>query len=152
MKTLFFASMMLCLWLMAPLAFAQKKADDIIGVWKTGEGNAMVEIKKAQNGKYFGRVVWLKEPNDESGKPKVDKNNPDETKRSRPVLGLANLVNFDFVENGKYENGTIYDPKNGETYNCVMELVNANSLEVRGFIGVSLFGRTDTWIRQQKKN
>lgn len=125
--------------------------DAIVGVWKTGEGNAMVRIYK--NGdKYQGKVVWLKEPIDpETGKPKVDKNHPDEAVRSRAVLGLINVWGFVFKGNNVWDEGNIYDPKNGNTYSCTMKMNNANTLEVRGFIGVSLIGRTDTWTRQVSK-
>ena len=72
--------------------------DAIVGVWKTGEGNAMVRIYK--NGdKYQGKVVWLKEPIDpETGKPKVDKFHPEEASRTRPVLGLINVWGFVYKE------------------------------------------------------
>jgi len=123
----------------------------IVGVWKTGEGNAMVRIYK--NGdKYQGKVVWLKEPIDpETGKPKVDKNHPDEAVRSRAILGLINVWGFVFKGNNVWDEGNIYDPKNGNTYSCTIKMNNANTLEVRGFIGVSLIGRTDTWTRQVSK-
>ena len=122
--------------------------DAIVGVWKTGEGNAMVRIYK--NGeKYQGKVVWLKEPNDpETGKPKQDKNHPDEANRTRPVLGMINIWGFSYKDKNLWDDGNIYDPKNGNTYSCTMKLQNANSLEVRGYIGVSIIGRTDTWTRQ----
>jgi uncharacterized protein (DUF2147 family) len=125
-------------------------ADAIVGVWKTGEGNAMVRIYK--NGeKYQGKVVWLKEPIDpETGKPKLDKNQSDETAKKRPVLGLINIWGFLPKENNVWDEGNIYDPKNGNTYSSTMKLINTNTLEVRGYIGVSLIGRTDTWTRQVK--
>ncbi len=124
--------------------------DAIVGVWKTGEGNAMVRIYK--NGeKYQGKVVWLKEPIDpETGKPKLDKNQTDEAAKKRPVLGLINIWGFVPKENNVWDEGNIYDPKNGNTYSSTMKLINANTLEVRGYIGVSLIGRTDTWTRQVK--
>jgi uncharacterized protein (DUF2147 family) len=124
--------------------------DAIVGVWKTGEGTAMVRIYK--NGdKYQGKVVWLKEPIDpETGKPKLDKNQTDEAAKKRPVLGLINIWGFVPKENNLWEDGNIYDPKNGNTYSSTMKLINANTLEVRGYIGVSLIGRTDTWTRQVK--
>lgn len=124
--------------------------DAIVGVWKTGEGNAMVRIYK--NGeKYQGKVVWLKEPTDpETGKPKLDKNQSDETAKKRPVLGLINIWGFLPKENNVWDEGNIYDPKNGNTYSSTIKLINANTLEVRGYIGVSLIGRTDTWTRQVK--
>jgi uncharacterized protein (DUF2147 family) len=125
--------------------------DAIVGVWKTGEGTAMVRIYK--NGdKYQGKVVWLKEPIDpETGKPKLDKNQTDEAAKKRPVLGLINIWGFVPKENKVWDEGNIYDPKNGNTYSCTIKLINPNSLEVRGYIGVSLIGRTDTWTRQVAK-
>ncbi len=125
--------------------------DAIVGVWKTGEGNAMVRIYK--NGeKYQGKIVWLKEPNDpETGKPKQDKNHPDEVNRTRPVLGMVNIWGFSFKENNLWDDGNIYDPKNGSTYSCTIKMINPNTLEVRGYIGVSIIGRTDNWTRQQAK-
>mgnify|MGYP000290580498 CR=1 FL=1 len=134
--------------------FFSSKADNpdaLIGVWKTGEGNAMVRIYK--NGdKYQGKVVWLKEPVDpETGKPKQDKNHPDEANRTRPVLGLVNIWGFSFKENNLWDDGNIYDPKNGSTYSCTIKMINPNTLEVRGYIGVSIIGRTDIWTRQQAK-
>jgi len=133
------------------LASTSNSPDDIVGVWKTGEGTAMVRIYK--NGdKYQGKVVWLKEPIDpETGKPKVDKNHPDETSRKRAVLGLINIWGFLYKDNNTWDDGNIYDPKNGNTYSCTIKLTSPNSLEVRGYIGVSLIGRTDNWTRQQAK-
>jgi len=126
-------------------------ADAIVGVWKTGEGTAMVRIYKNAD-KYQGKIVWLKEPNDpETGKPKVDKNHPDESVRSRPILGLINVWGFVNKEENVWEEGNIYDPKNGNTYSCTIKMTNANTLEVRGYIGVSLIGRTDVWTRQVAK-
>lgn len=129
----------------------QDDSSVIIGVWKTGDGNAMVRIYK--NGEKFqGKIVWLKEPNDpETGKPKLDKNHSEEANRTRPILGLVNIWGFTFKEKNIWDEGNIYDPKNGNTYSCTMKLINANTLEVRGFIGVSLIGRTDTWTRQVAK-
>lgn len=129
----------------------QENPDAIVGVWKTGEGNAMVRIYK--NGeKYQGKIVWLKEPNDpETGKPKIDKNHPEENSRMRPILGLVNVWGFRYAEKNNWEEGSIYDPKNGNTYSCTIKMTSQNTIEVRGFIGVSLIGRTDTWTRQVAK-
>ena len=84
--------------------------DAIVGVWKTGEGNAMVRIYK--NGdKYQGKIVWLKEPNDpETGKPKQDKNHPDEANKTRALLGMINIWGFTYKENNLWDDGNIYDP------------------------------------------
>jgi uncharacterized protein (DUF2147 family) len=133
------------------VTFAQD-ADALIGLWAPSSGKARVQIFK-QDGKYLGRIVWLREPVDPAtGKPKVDKNNEDEAKRSKPLLGYMLLDNFVFKSEDKlWEDGTIYDPENGSTYKCKITMPDNNTLDVRGFIGVSLFGRTDTWKRLQIK-
>lgn len=122
------------------------EADRIVGVWEVGSGKARVKITKYGE-KYGGKIVWLKEPNYPDGTKKVDKNNPDDTKKTTPLLGMNNLLGFTYKGNAEYENGTIYDPENGSNYNCVITLEDDNTLKVRGFIGVQVFGRTDTWKR-----
>ena len=129
--------------------FAQSavaEADKILGVWLTGEGKARIQITKYGD-KYGGKIIWLRDPNAEDGKPKVDKRNPDEKKRTNPTLGLNNLLGFTYEGKGEYEGGTIYDPANGKTYKCVIELADDNTLKVRGYVGITMLGRTDNWSR-----
>jgi uncharacterized protein (DUF2147 family) len=137
-------------YLTSSVLFAQN-ADAVLGVWKNGEGTGMVQIyKKAE--KYYGKIVWLKVPNDTDGKPRTDVNNPEPKLQSRTIKGLENLRDFVYKGDNKWEDGRVYDPKNGNDYSCEMKLIDDNTLEVRGFIGVSLFGRTDVWKRQVKKS
>ena len=126
-----------------------RNPDAIIGTWLTGEGNGMVEIYR--NGEKFqGKIIWLKEPlDDKTGKPKTDINHPDKSVQNRPILGLINLWGFTFNGRDKWENGRVYDPKNGKEYKCVISQKDPNTLEVRGYIGISLIGRTDVWKRQK---
>jgi uncharacterized protein (DUF2147 family) len=125
-------------------AKAQKNADDIVGVWLTGSGKAHVKIDKVGN-YYFGRIVWLKDPLNDLGKPKLDKNNEDVSKRSKSVLGMQLVGGFEWKNDNLWDNGNIYDPENGKTYKCKLDLENLSTMNVRGFIGISLFGRTDIW-------
>ncbi len=126
------------------------EGDKILGLWKNGEGTGIVQIYK-KGDKYFGKIVWLKVPNNPDGTPRTDVNNPNESDRKKLIRGLENLRDFDYVSKNTWENGRIYDPKTGNDYACEMKLVNDNTLEVRGYIGVSLFGRTDVWKRQVTK-
>lgn len=126
---------------------AQTKPDDITGVWLTaGNEPAKIQIYK-QGETYFGKIMWLKNPV-ENGKPRVDENNPDKNKRSQPVMGLVILKNFKFDED-EWEGGKIYDPESGKTYSCTITLQNKNTLKVRGYIGISLIGRTEYWKRAE---
>lgn len=126
---------------------AKAQTDKIEGLWYNDVKTAKIQITKESNGKFYGKVVWLKEPL-KDGKPKVDEMNSDEKLRSRPRLGLPVLA--DFVKDGdnKYSGGTIYDPNNGKTYSCKMTY-KGKTLDIRGYIGISLFGRTTTWSRAE---
>jgi len=125
--------------------------DAILGFWKTGEGSAVVQIYK-QDDQYFGKIVWLKDPNDpKTNKPKVDFKNEDPKLKGRPVMGMINLREFKFVKENHWEDGKIYDPKSGEDYSCKITSKDVNTIEVRGYVGIAMFGRTDTWKRQNVK-
>ena len=130
------------------LSASAQNADAILGKWinPTGEGQITI-YKKAD--KFFGKLSWIKEPNDANGKPKTDLKNPEPTLRTRPELGMELLKNFTHDGENTYENGTIYDPKSGKIYSCKMTL-NDKKLKIRGYIGVSLFGRTETWTRVEE--
>lgn len=126
-------------------AFAQNK-DAVVGKWLSESGEGQIQIyKKADH--YFGKLVWLKFPDGDDGKPKVDARNPDLTKQKRTINGLELLQNFVFSGENVWEDGTIYDPKTGKTYSCKLTLVDNNKLNIRGFIGISLLGRTEKWTR-----
>ncbi|MEO6522862.1 MAG: DUF2147 domain-containing protein [Mucilaginibacter sp.] len=117
--------------------------DAIIGKWANASGEDHIYIYK-KGDKYFGKLGWIKFP-DKNGKPKVDENNPDPAQKTRPVLNLELLKNFTF-DGDKYTDGTIYDPKSGKTYSCKMT-IGGNTLKIRGYIGISLFGRTEVWTK-----
>lgn len=121
--------------------FAQ--TDAIVGVWMPSEGTAYVKIfKEKGKEKYHGKIVWLKEPNGEDGQPKTDP-------EGKPILNMLNLRDFVF-EDDEWVDGTIYDPKSGNTYYSTIEMINENKLEVRGSVDpFGLVGRTDTWVRMK---
>ncbi|WP_113653673.1 DUF2147 domain-containing protein [Pedobacter namyangjuensis] len=125
-------------------AVAQKK-DDILGKWVNSSGEGQIEIyKKGEN--FFGKLAWIKEPNDNNGKPKTDAKNPEASLRNKPLLGLEILKNFEY-DSLKWIDGTIYDPKTGKTYSCNLTLKDNNTLNVRGYIGISIIGRSETFKR-----
>ncbi len=123
------------------------KGDDIIGTWLNQEATGKITLYK-ENGKYFGKLVWLREPNDKiTGLPRTDKENPDEKLKAKPLIGMVNMKNFTFDGQDEWSGGTIYDPKNGKTYKCYIEFESPTKLKVRGYIGVSLLGRNTYWTK-----
>lgn len=136
------------------------EADAILGLWQTDPkaegGPAHVEITR-DGDTYSGRIVWLSEPEypeeegpEWAGKPKVDRENPDQALKTRPILGLEMVGGFHYEGKQKWSGGTIYDPNNGKTYRCWMKL-KGDRLKVRGYIGFSLLGRTTVWTRVEEK-
>lgn len=122
-------------------AFAQ----DVIGKWKLEDGTAIVEVYKSGD-VYNGKIVWLQNPTEADGSPAVDSNNPDKALRSRKLIGL-NMLSDLKKDGAEYNNGKIYDPGNGKTYNCSMK-VEGDVLHVRGSLDKKgLLGRTMDWFR-----
>jgi len=149
MKSILYTTIFAIFLAFSPKVNAQS-ADDILGNWYNQEGTAKIHVFKAANGKfkgkYFGKIIWLKEPT-KNGKPKVDENNPDASKKNAELNGLILLNNFVFDADDKvWEDGTIYDPKNGKTYSCNITLVG-DKLNVRGYVGISMIGRTAIWTK-----
>jgi uncharacterized protein (DUF2147 family) len=121
-------------------SFAQ---NTVIGKWLSESKKGITEIYEV-NGKFYGKLVWLKEPNDATGKLKLDKENKNESLRTSPILGLVILKDF-VIRDGEWKDGTIYDPENGKTYKCTMWLKDVNTIKVRGYWGP--FYRTQIWTR-----
>lgn len=127
-------------------AKAQCDASDLVGKWWTPDGKSKVEIYK-KDGKYYGDIVWMKNPRTEDGELKRDKNNPDPDKRDRTIRGLTIFKDMECTEENMLEDGTLYDPESGKEYSGWMTLKDENTLKVRGYIGVSMLGRTEHFKR-----
>jgi len=114
-----------------------EQADRLTGVW-FAESKDQVEIYKEEN-KYFGKGVVTPE-----NKDRLDDKNPDERLRNRPLADVIILKDFEYAGQGRWGKGTIYDPNNGKTYRCTITMKSEDRIKVRGFIGISLIGRTET--------
>jgi uncharacterized protein (DUF2147 family) len=126
---------------------------DVIGSWMTVGNSSHVEIYPCGE-KLCGKVAWLKNPNyihaedGPVGTTKVDRKNPDPNLRNRPILGLQVIEGLTAVNGGSWEKGKCYDPESGNTYKCRMHLASPEKLEMRGYVGIPLFGRTYVLTRE----
>lgn len=144
MKKILFLSLSFLLGL-AGLASAQTLSP--LGTWTNSEKKATFEIYKCGD-KLCGKIVSLAVPNDPAtGKPKTDTQNPNVKLRTRPRLGMVFMQGFEYDDENKWDDGKIYDPESGKTYSCYMKMLNANSMEVKGYIGFSMIGKSQSWTR-----
>jgi uncharacterized protein (DUF2147 family) len=127
-------------------------ADELspVGVWATDGNDSHVKIEKCGT-TLCGTIVWLKDPYGPDGQDAVDDKNPDPALRSKKLVGMMLLTGFeqDSDNPNVWLHGKIYDPDDGKTYSCKLTVQDAKTLLVRGYIGFSLLGKTQTWNRSE---
>jgi len=142
-KVMFFWMLAAVILLNAYPVQSASEGDWILGIWITPEQDSIQIYKTGE--RYFGK------PFVQPGMaPRLDRNNPDPAKRNRLLADVMILENF-IYEDGEWSKGKIYDPKNGKTYSCIIQLRGDNEIIIRGYVGISLFGRSETWKRLKKK-
>lgn len=136
---------MLFVWLSMLIglqALAQNN-QNIVGKWttvddETGEAKSIVEVFQKADGKYYGKIskLLIRPDNDKCVQCKDDRKN-------QPLLGLE-IIRGITRKGSEFSGGTITDPKNGKTYKCIITR-KGDELLVRGYVGFSFIGRTQTW-------
>ena len=139
--------LLLCLFTVAKTFAQTPEADKILGVWLSEDKTGKIDVYKSE-GKYFGKLIWGKTMYEPGGiTSRKDVKNKDEKLRSRNLKDLIMLYDFTYHD-GAWDGGQIYDPYSGKTYRCSLKLKDSK-LNIRGYIGVSLFGRTSVWERER---
>ena len=121
--------------------------DDPAGYWATEKHESQIKITHCGGESICGSIFWMKEPNDAKGNPKLDRENEDEAKRKRPLLGLQ-LINMKRDED--HWKGTIYNPQNGKIYDATLKLVSHNQVELEGCVAYVLCGG-QKWTREEPR-
>ena len=119
---------------------------NIAGKWWDQDKKGQTELYIGATGTLYGKVVMLTTPNDpKTGKPQLDIHNTDAKLRSRPNMGMIVLM---MTEKGKgVWQGTVYNPKDGYTYSGKLTALPDGTLSLRGYVGISLIGKTEIWTR-----
>ena len=113
----------------------------ILGNWLTEPRDGIIQISIAGDGSYQGKIVGGNNPQ------RQDQHNPDPARRSQLLLGQTIFQGMKYDGEGRWSGGTIYDPDSGRTYKCRLERLDPDRLQVRGFIGIALLGRSQVWTR-----
>jgi hypothetical protein len=117
------------------------------GVWINGDGDGWIELTIA-DGELRGRIIGSPDDPLNEKPSRLDLENPDEALQNRPVRGLTILTGFRADGDGRWTGGRVYDPNSGHTYRGTISMLDSDTLKLRGFIGISLFGRTEIWKRR----
>jgi len=117
------------------------------GLWITQDDETGKEKSEVllyvEDGKLYGKIIRLLLPEDQGKRCEKCKGE----NKYKPIAGLV-IVKDLSLEKDTWEDGTIMDPKSGKVYDCYLSLESPNVLKVRGFLGFSLLGRTQTWKRK----
>ncbi|WP_420476833.1 DUF2147 domain-containing protein [Noviherbaspirillum sp. ST9] len=135
------------------LVAASAMAQDVspIGVWKTiddetGKPKSLVRITES-NGELRGKIEKLFREAGEDQNPKCEK--CEGNLKDQPVIGMTIITGMK-KDGSEYNGGHILDPNNGKVYKSKLTVVDGGKkLDVRGYIGVPMLGRTQTWLRQE---
>lgn len=131
-------------------AFAGANEHKIQGLWvdnKDPSRQKFAVMVEDCGSKVCGSLYWLKKPLFANGLPKRDKHNPNEALRDRPLCGLQILTGFQPANDALWQDGEIYNPDDGLTFSSTMKLSPEGTLKIRGYVGISLFGKTLEWVR-----
>ena len=121
-------------------------ADDPAGYWATEKNESQIHITHCGD-KLCGSIFWMKEPSDAKGNLRLDRENQDEARRKRPLLGLQLISMEPDDENWK---GTVYNPTNGKTYDATLKFIGKNQVELKGCVAYILCGG-QKWTREEPK-
>lgn len=116
-----------------------------VGTWLLANRVA-VEVFEC-GGLVCGRIVWMVRPRTPDGRPDVDRLNPDPALRQRPLCGLTIIWGLQSDGPGRWSNGSLYDPQDGNTYDVTAERTAPDKISARIYRGIPVFGRTEILIR-----
>lgn len=117
-----------------------------VGLWLDHTGRGAIEIVNCGND-LCGRIVWLQQPNDPTGRPLRDTLNEDASKRGKPICGLQIIGGAKKQSDGSWDNGWIYDPEKGEHFDLELRMRSADNLQVKGYKGLKFLNETYQWRR-----
>ena len=138
---------LLFLGVYAMAGFAQE-ADKIVGIWWNDEKTSKIKVEK-EDGKYIGTIVYMIPEKYEDGEPPKDDENPDKALQSRSIVGLQILSGLKYdADDKEWDDGTIYDPKSGKTYDCYVWLESNELMKLKGYVaGIKWMGKSSEWYK-----
>jgi uncharacterized protein (DUF2147 family) len=117
------------------------------GNWLTEKKDGIVEISRCGGDTLCGSLVWFRIDANDPNPQALDIKNPDPARRNQPLCGLTFMYGFKPAGPNSWEDGTVYDPEGGKTYHATLKLQADGTIDLHGYIGISLIGRSEIWTR-----
>lgn len=124
--------------------------DELLGEWWTEGNEGRVSFARYRDGTYRGTTSCCAHEDDTERRPKFDHKNPKPELRSRSTLGIVIIWNLKYGGEGEYSDGFVYNPRDGKTYRMKVEVLDADTIKIRGYLGISLLGQSQVWKRYRK--
>ena len=118
----------------------------VLGNWMAESEKIAIDIYRCED-ELCGKVIWIVKPYGKDGKFKRDKRNPDPSLRHRPYCGIEVIRGLNGKDDHQWRGGKFYYIKKGTTYDLDIALKDEDRLEIRGYLGIRLFGKTEIWTR-----
>lgn len=141
-----FTSYIIFQFILSVSLFATDGSLSPVGKWWVEGNESQIEIYE-KDGKLFGRIAWTLRKFEDDGREKLDYKNPDKSLRNRHIQSFDFITDLVKVDGQKYCNGSLYNPKDGRTYSCEIELKSENKLRLKGYIGHPMLGKNVLWDR-----
>ncbi|MDZ7839956.1 MAG: DUF2147 domain-containing protein [Gammaproteobacteria bacterium] len=133
-------------------ADSRVEVDSILGPWLTGKKGAVIDVYECgEHGEpeLCGRIAWLRKPYNDEGKLKRDPENPEASLRDRPLCGIEVFTGLKRTDRNTWAFGHVYNPKDGKHYRAYLDAGDDGTVSIRGYIGIPLFGKSETWTRPE---
>lgn len=135
-----------CLFTLTSLGIADPSLT-LIGTWESEEKNLQIEMYKDRDGRIAGRMIYFKCVSDSVMRATKDIENPNPGLINRNLLGLTLVTSLEYLGSGVWDNGKIYDPNSGRTFEAQIQTTNSASAVVRGYWRYKWIGRSMNFRR-----
>lgn len=136
---------MLCSFLALAALSNAALAGNLRGIWLTEDEEAALTIADC-DGRLCGWINWLESAKNDSGSRRLDEHNPDPAEQAEPVCGLVVITELERSDSDTWH-ASVYNPQDGKTYSGRITILSENALQVRAYIGLPIFGTSQTWTR-----
>lgn len=119
---------------------------ELLGEWWTEGNEGRIKFTRVQDGTFRGTATCCRPKQPSARNPAKDIHNPNPKLRERSTLGIVIIWNLAY-EDGEYSGGYVYNPRDGKTYRLQAELIDRDTLRIRGYLGIPLLGQSQIWKR-----